>query len=50
MVRHEESVEFAAFERLSKTRDVAEIEVGVRIGTGLTPPCGVDTDGAHERA
>ena len=50
MVGHEERVEFSAFERLSETLQVLEVEVRVRIGAGIAPPPGMNSHGTHECA
>ncbi len=50
VIGHEEGIEFAPLECLGEAFQVIEVEVGVRKGTGITPRCGVDADGPHERA
>src|SRR5471030_2356036 len=50
MVGHEEGVETAALQRLRKTLEMREIEVGVRESTGVTPGSGVNGGRAHESA
>ena len=49
MIGHEERVEFGAFQGLGEPGDMAKIKIGIRVGAGVTPPCGVDTDRAHKR-
>src|SRR3954452_8462963 len=49
MIRHEEGVELPGLQFLRQPGDMLEVEVGIRKGTGVAPPRGVDTDGAHER-
>jgi hypothetical protein len=50
MVGHEERVEPPAFERLSETLQVLEVEVRVGIGAGIAPPSSVDSHGPHKSA
>jgi hypothetical protein len=50
MIGHEECVEFSGFELLRETRQMGEIEIGVRKGAGITPCARVETDGSHEGA
>ena len=50
MVRHEESVEAPALERLSETLQVLEVEIRVWIGAGIAPPTRMDPYRAHECA
>ena len=49
MIRHEECVEAAAFQRLDEAYQMLEIEVGVGIGARYAPPRRVNADRAHER-
>jgi hypothetical protein len=50
MVGHEERVEPSTLERLSEALQVLEVEVRVRISTGIAPPSGMDSHRAHEGA
>jgi hypothetical protein len=50
MVRHEERVEPAVLQGLRKPLQVLEIEIGVGVCAGVTPPGGMDADWAHKRA
>jgi hypothetical protein len=50
VIGHEECVKPAAFQSLDETRQMAEVEIGVRRGTGHPPPGGVDADRTHEGA
>ena len=50
MVGHEERVEAPAFEGLSETLQVLEVEIRVGVGAGVSPPTRMDAHGAHERA
>ena len=50
VIGHEEGVEFRLFQLLREALDVLEIEVGVRVGAGITPGTGMQADGAHEGA
>jgi hypothetical protein len=50
VIRHEEGIEPAPLQSLGKSFQVAEIEVGVRVGAGIAPRAGMDADRPHERA
>ena len=50
MIGHEECVEFRSFELLRETRQMGEIEIGVRKGAGVTPCARVEADGPHKGA
>ena len=50
MIGHEPRVEPGALQGLRKTYQMLEVEIGVGIGAGIAPPCGVDADRAHKRA
>jgi len=50
VVGHEERVELSALERLCETLQVLKVEIRVRIGAGIAPPAGTNSDGARERA
>jgi hypothetical protein len=50
MIGHEEGVEAALLQLLSKAYQMAKVEIGVRIGARITPPGGMDADRAHEGA
>ena len=49
MVGHEKGVEPAALEGLRKADQMPEIEIGIGVSAGITPPGGMNTDRAHER-
>src|SRR5215471_12096813 len=48
MIRHEEGVEFAAFERLREALDMREVEIGIRESAGIAPGAGMDGGRPHE--
>jgi hypothetical protein len=48
VVGHEERIELTAFQGLREAGDMAEIEIGIRIGARVAPPRGVYTDWTHE--
>src|SRR5262245_36502184 len=50
MIRHEEGVEFAAFERLREAFEMREVEIGIRESAGIAPGAGVDGGRPHEGA
>ncbi|CUW96452.1 hypothetical protein AGR2A_Lc180057 [Agrobacterium genomosp. 2 str. CFBP 5494] len=50
MIGHEKCVEFRSFELLRETRQMGEIEIGVRKGAGITPCARVEADGPHKGA
>src|ERR1700751_3796322 len=48
MIRHEEGVEFAAFERLREAFEMREVEIGIRESAGIAPGAGMDGGRPHE--
>jgi hypothetical protein len=50
MVGHKERVEAPAFEGLSETLQVLEVEIRIGIGAGIAPLTRMDAHGAHEGA
>ena len=50
MIRHEEGVELCGFKPLGERPQMQEVEIGVRIGTGIAPRTSVQANGAHESA
>ena len=50
MVGHEEGVKLGPLQRLRKTLDMGQIEIGVRKRAGIAPGAGMDGGRPHERA
>ena len=50
MVGHKERVEAPAFEGLSETLQVLEVEIRIGIGAGIAPLTRMDAYGAHQGA
>ena len=50
MVGHEKRVEAPAFEGLSETLQVLEVEIRIGIGAGIAPLTRMDAYGAHQGA
>lgn len=48
MIGHEEGVEFSCFELLDEGFDVFEVEVGVGVGTGISPCASVKAHWPHK--
>jgi hypothetical protein len=50
MIRHEEGIEFAAFQGLDALDQMLQAEIRLGRGIRMTPPASMDADGAHESA
>src|SRR6266478_1587016 len=50
VIRHEEGVEFAAFERLREAFEMREVEIGIRKSAGIAPGASMDGGRPHEGA
>jgi hypothetical protein len=50
VIGHEKGVELGPLEGLRKALEVREVEVRVRIGAGVAPGAGMETDRPHEGA
>ncbi|WP_245372647.1 hypothetical protein [Rhizobium leguminosarum] len=50
VIGHEEGVEFRPLQRLREGLQMGEIEIGVRIRTGIAPGTGMQANGTHEGA
>ena len=50
VIGHEERVELGVFQPLREAREVAQVEIGVRVGAGIAPGAGVNRRRSHECA